>query len=83
MRKYESIVNMGVQQNNIGDKRMKYKVHQFDIKMASDQNRFEQFLNSLKGEVVAIIPNITIMAFWIPHVNFLLIVEKIAEQIEN
>ena len=37
---------------------MKYKVHKFEINMANDQARLEQFLNSLKGEVVSIIPNI-------------------------
>jgi len=37
---------------------MKYSVHRFDINMAKDQSRLEQFLNRLEGEVVAIIPNI-------------------------
>jgi hypothetical protein len=43
--------------------------------MREDQNMLEQFLNNLKGEVVAIIPNIT----WFPktQVDFLLIIEKI------
>jgi len=45
--------------------------------MARDQGKLEQFLNSLEGEVVAIVPNVTIMFFWIPYVNFLLIVEKV------
>jgi hypothetical protein len=58
-----------------GGKKMKYRVHRFDIKMTSEQSKLEQFLNSLKGEVVAIIPNIT----WAPktQVDFLLIVEKL------
>ncbi len=56
---------------------MKYKVHRFDISMSKDQTKLEQFLNSLDGEVVAIIPNVTILAFWVPQVNFLLIVEKL------
>jgi len=30
---------------------MKYKVHQFNIKMAKDQDKLEQFLNGLEGEV--------------------------------
>lgn len=55
---------------------MKYKVHRFDVRMTTDQNKLEQFLNNLKGEVVSIIPNVTIKAFWIHEVNFLLIVEK-------
>jgi len=54
---------------------MKYRVHRFDIKMTSEQSKLEQFLNSLEGEVVTIIPNVT----WVPktQVDFLLIVEKL------
>ena len=57
---------------------MKYRVHRFDIRMTSDQSKLEQFLNSLEGEVVAIIPNISLWVFWAHRVDFLLIVEKIA-----
>jgi len=57
---------------------MKYRVHRFDLKMTSDQSKLEQFLNSLTGEVVAIIPNIAIQALWVHQVDFILIVEKIA-----
>jgi len=56
---------------------MKYKVHRFDIKMTKDQGKLEQFLNSLEGEVIAIIPNVTVSFFMIHKVDFLLIVEKI------
>ena len=54
---------------------MKYRVHRFDLKMTSDQSKLEQFLNSLAGEIVAIIPNVT----WAPktEVDFVLIVEKV------
>ena len=37
---------------------MKYKVHKLEIDMASDQEKLEQFLNKLSGDVVSIIPNI-------------------------
>jgi len=57
---------------------MTYRVHRFELKMTSDQSKLEQFLNSLKGEVVAIIPNIAIKAFWVHQVDFVLIVEKVA-----
>ena len=53
-----------------------YRVHRFDIKMTSDQSKLEQFLNSLEGEIIAIIPNVTMGFFWIHRVDFLLIVEK-------
>ncbi len=59
---------------------MKYRVHRFEIRMSQDQERLEQFLNGLKGELVTIIPNVR------PHftmggmgakVSFLFIVEKL------
>ena len=56
----------------------KYRVHRFDLKMTNDQSKLEQFLNSLEGEIIAIVPNITIGFFWIPRVDFLLIVEKVS-----
>jgi hypothetical protein len=56
---------------------MKYRVHRFDIKMTADQSKLEQFLNSLEGEVITIIPNVTMGAFWAHRVDFLLIVEKV------
>jgi len=56
---------------------MKYKVHRLDMKMTRDAGRLEQFLNNLKGEMVAIIPNVSIHVFWIHRVDFLLIVEKL------
>lgn len=55
---------------------MKYRVHRFDLSMTKDQSKLEQFLNNLNGEIVAIIPNITVSFFWFHRVNFLLIVEK-------
>ena len=46
--------------------------------MTRDQGRLEQFLNSLEGEVVAIIPNVTPYFLNVgTHVDFLLIVEKV------
>lgn len=56
----------------------KYRVHRFDLRMNADQNKLEQFLNSLEGEIIAIIPNVTMGFFWIHKVDFLLIVEKLA-----
>jgi len=59
----------------------KYRVHRFDIKMTADQTKLEQFLNSLEGEVISIIPNVT--PKFTPggmgaSVDFLLIVEKVS-----
>ncbi len=56
---------------------MKYKIHRFDIRMSKDQTKLEQFLNNLEGDVVAIIPNVAIAAFWVHRINFLFIIEKL------
>jgi hypothetical protein len=59
---------------------MKYKVHQFDIDMRKDRNKLEHFLNSLKGDIVSIIPNVkpTFQGMGATaKVDFIYIVEKI------
>ena len=56
---------------------MKYRVHRLDINLANDQIKLEQFLNSLEGEIVAIVPNVTVKFMWAHQVDFLLIVEKL------
>ena len=59
---------------------MKYDIHRFDINMKKDQDKLKLFLNNLKGEVVAIIPNVkpTFQPMGATaKVDFLLIVEKI------
>jgi hypothetical protein len=56
---------------------MKYKVHRFELRMTVDQYALEKFLNQLEGEVVAIIPNVTLDFLWAHKVDFLLIVEKV------
>jgi hypothetical protein len=43
--------------------------------MTTDQSKLEQFLNSLEGEIIAIIPNINLVPKR-THVDFLLTVEK-------
>jgi len=61
---------------------MKYKVHRFEIHMEDDHMKLEQFLNSLTGEIVAVIPNnksVSLAQIYgvSRKVDFLLIVEKI------
>lgn len=47
--------------------------------MTNDQSKLEQFLNGLDGEVIEIIPNVTVTPFtWASRVDFLLIVEKLS-----
>jgi hypothetical protein len=46
--------------------------------MTKDRDQLENFLNSLSGEVVAIIPNVAPVPFtWHAKVDFLLILEKL------
>ena len=61
---------------------MKYKVHRFEIRMEKDRQKLEDFLNSLKGEVVTIIPNNKNLGLAqiygiARRIDFLLIVEKL------
>ena len=61
---------------------MKYKVHRFEIKMEEDQDRLEEFLNNLKGEVVSITPNVKKTSLFQIYgvtrkVDFLFIVERL------
>lgn len=45
--------------------------------MTADHGNLEQFLNGLRGDVVAIIPNVTLVFPWAHKVDFVLVVEKI------
>jgi len=58
---------------------MKYKVHRIDVKSDSMQDKLELFLNKLRGEVLAVIPNVK-PTFQLmgatSKVDFLLVVEK-------
>ncbi|EMR75015.1 hypothetical protein MBGDF03_00504 [Thermoplasmatales archaeon SCGC AB-540-F20] len=59
---------------------MKYDIHRFDLDMKKDQEKLKQFLNNLRGEIVAIIPN-TRPTFQLmgatAKTDFLLIIEKL------
>ncbi len=60
---------------------MKYRVHKFEIEMEKDQLRLEEFINSLRGEVISIIPNnkkVTLTQIYgvTRKVDFLFIIEK-------
>jgi len=56
----------------------KYKVHKLDIKITTEQDKLERFLNSLEGEIVSIIPNVnTFFLFYGANVNSVLIIERL------
>jgi hypothetical protein len=54
---------------------MKYRIHKFNLRMTKDGDKLELFLNSLEGEIVSIIPNVTPVPA--NYVNFVLVVEKV------
>ena len=56
-----------------------YRVHRFDIRMTKDRANLERFLNTLDGEVVSVIPNVTMKAFWVHVINFVYVVERLPE----
>jgi len=59
---------------------MKYRVHRLKVKQDSAQEKLEQFLNQLEGEVLSIVPYVSPVFQFMgatAKVNFLLIVEKI------
>lgn len=58
---------------------MKYRVHRIEVKSDNMQEKLEQFINKLDGEVISIIPDIR-PTFQLmgatAKIDFLLIVEK-------
>ena len=58
--------------------RMRYRVHEFRIKMTEDRGDLERFLNDLEWEVVTIIPNVNSdRPGMFSYVDFRWIVEKL------
>ena len=64
-------------------KDQKYKVHRIDVKSDNMQDKLENYLNKLDGEVLAVIPNVK-PTFQLmgatAKVDFLLIVEKTGQK---
>jgi hypothetical protein len=59
---------------------MKYRVHRIDVKSDTMQERIENFINKLEGDVISIIPNVrpTFMGMGATSkIDFVLIVEKL------
>lgn len=60
-------------------KKMKYRVYRLEVNSDNMQDKLEQFLNELEGEVLAVFPNVK-PTFQLmgatSKINFLLIVEK-------
>lgn len=57
---------------------MKYRVHRIEVGKDNLQERLEQFLNNLDGEVIAVLPNVTqYFLCYGAKVNYILVVERI------
>ncbi len=58
---------------------MKYRVHRIEVKSENMQEKLEQYLNNLDGEVVSIIPNVR-PTFQLmgatAKIDYILVVEK-------
>lgn len=59
---------------------MRYKVRRLDLNMNTERGKLEDYLNSLKGEIISIIPNVKPTFQFMgatAKVDFLYIVEKV------
>ena len=57
---------------------MKYRVHRLEVKKDNMQEKLEQFLPKLDGEVISVIPNVTpYFLCYGAKIDYILIVEKI------
>ena len=55
----------------------RYRVHRFDLRMTKDEANLERFLNSLEGDVVSVVPNVAMKAFWVHVINFVYVIERV------
>ena len=61
---------------------MKYRVNRLDVKSDNMQEKLEQFLNKLDGEVISVIPNYAKTSLFqifgiTAKIDFILIIEKV------
>ncbi len=56
---------------------MKYRVHRIEVNKDNMQEKLEQFLNKLDGDVISVIPNVThYFLMYGAKIDYILIVEK-------
>jgi len=67
---------------SIGASVSECRVHRFDLRMTRDEGNLERFLNSLEGDVVSVVPNVTMKAFWVHVIDFVYVVERLPEGAE-
>jgi len=59
---------------------MKYKVHRIEVNRDNMQDKIEQFLKTLNGEVIAVIPNVTpYFMMYGAKIDFVLVIENIGD----
>jgi hypothetical protein len=57
---------------------MTYRVHRLEVDRDTMQEKLEQLLNKLDGDVVAVMPNVRpFFLFYGGRVDFLMVVEKL------
>ena len=57
---------------------MTYRVHRLEVNRHNMQEKLEQLLTQLDGEVVAVIPNVRpFFLFYGVQIDFLMVVEKL------
>jgi len=57
---------------------MTYRVHRLEVNRPNMQEKLEQLLTQLDGEVVAVIPNVRpFFLFYGVQIDFLMVVEKL------
>ena len=59
---------------------MKYKVHRIEVNRDNMQDKLENYLNNLDGEIVSVFPNVSPTFQFMgatARVDFILIVEKL------
>ena len=45
--------------------------------MTKDEANLERFLNSLEGDVVSVVPNVAMKAFWVHVIDFVYVIERV------
>lgn len=57
---------------------MKYRVHRLEVKRDNMQEKIENFLNTLDGEVISVIPDVTqYFLCYGAKIDYVLVVEKL------
>lgn len=56
---------------------MKYRVHKIEVNRETMQEKVQQFINTLDGDVVSVIPNfVPFVMIYGAKINYVLVIEK-------